>query len=213
MLTVHHLGISQSERIVWLCEELAIPYDLERYERDPVTRLAQPDYKALHPIGAAPVITDGDLVMAESGAIMDYIAATYGDGGLTAKAGDTDFAEYLYWFHFTNGTLQPALGRIMVLGRGGVADDAPVMLGTRQRIGLALGLVESRLGTVPWLAGAAFSMADIMIVFTLTTMRYFQPLELAPYPNILAYLQRVAARPAYAAAMAKGDPGMVLLLT
>jgi len=213
MLTVHHLGISQSERIVWLCEELAIPYDLERYERDPITRLAQPDYKALHPIGAAPVITDGDLVMAESGAIMDYIAATYGEGRLTAKAGDTDFAEYLYWFHFTNGTLQPALGRLMVLGRGGIAEDAPVMLGMRQRIGLALGLVETRLGTVPWLASAAFSMADIMIVFTLTTMRYFQPLELAPYPNILAYLQRVAARPAYAAAMAKGDPGMRLLLT
>ena len=82
MLTVHHLGKSQSERIVWLCEELGIPYELKVYDRHPVTRLAQPDYKALHPIGAAPVITDGDLVLAESGAIVDYIVAKYGNGRL-----------------------------------------------------------------------------------------------------------------------------------
>ena len=83
MLTVHHLGKSQSERIVWLCEELEIPYELKRYTRDSVTMLAPPDYKALHPIGAAPVITDGDLVLAESGAIVDYIMARYGKGRLT----------------------------------------------------------------------------------------------------------------------------------
>jgi glutathione S-transferase len=80
MLTVHHLGKSQSERIVWLCEELGIPYELKVYDRDPVTRLAPPEYKALHPIGAAPVITDGDLVLAESGAIIEYIAAKFGNG-------------------------------------------------------------------------------------------------------------------------------------
>jgi glutathione S-transferase len=82
MLTVHHLGISQSERIVWLCEELGIPYELKRYDRDPVTRLGPPEYKALHPLGTAPIITDGDLVLPESGAIMEYIIGKYGDGRL-----------------------------------------------------------------------------------------------------------------------------------
>src|SRR2546421_11355711 len=86
MLTVHHLGRSQSERIIWLCEELAIPYELKRYARDPATMLAPADYKALHPIGTAPVITDGDLVLAESGAVIDYIVAKYGDGRLALKA-------------------------------------------------------------------------------------------------------------------------------
>ena len=90
MFTVHHLGKSQSERIVWLCEELEIPYELKHYTRDPVTMLAPPDYKALHPIGAAPVITDGDLVLAESGAIVDYILAKYGHGRLVLRADDPD---------------------------------------------------------------------------------------------------------------------------
>ncbi len=117
MLTVHHLGKSQSERIVWLCEELEIPYELKRYTRDAVTMLAPADYKALHPIGAAPVITDGDLVLAESGAIVDYIMAKYGKGRLTPSASDPGFAQFLYWFHFANGTLQAAMGRLMILNR------------------------------------------------------------------------------------------------
>src|SRR5215475_6998276 len=102
MLTVHHLGRSQSERVVWLCEELGVPYELKRYARDAVTMLAQADYKALHPIGAAPVITDGDLVLAESGAVVEYIIAKYGNGRLALRAGDPDLAQYLYWFHFAN---------------------------------------------------------------------------------------------------------------
>src|SRR3954462_11105024 len=100
MLTVHHLGKSQSERIVWLCEELGLPYELKHYTRNSVTMLAPPDYKALHPIGAAPVITDGDLVLAESGAIVDYIVAMHGDGRHVLRADDPDFAQFLYWFHF-----------------------------------------------------------------------------------------------------------------
>jgi len=103
MLTVHHLGISQSDRIVWLFEELRIPYELIRYERDPVTRLAPESYKALHPAGTAPVITDGDLVLGESGAIIDYIVARYGNDRLTLSADHPDFAHYLYWYHFANG--------------------------------------------------------------------------------------------------------------
>ncbi len=117
MLIVHHLGKSQSERVVWLCEELEIPYELKCYARDAKTMLAPADYKALHSIGSAPVINDGGLVLAESGAIVDYIVAKYGKGRLTLGAGDPDFAPFLYWFHFANGTLQANLGRLMILNR------------------------------------------------------------------------------------------------
>ena len=213
MLTVHHLGKSQSERIVWLCEELGIAYELKRYDRDSRTMLAPPDYKALQPLGAAPVITDGELLLAESGAIVDYILARHGDGRLAIGADEPAYADYLYWLHFVNGTLQPSLGRTMILTRGGVASDSPIMQAMAERLARAMGHVEDRLGDARHLAGDAFTAADIMMVFTLTTMRYFIPLDLAPYPAILAYLQRIAARPAYRGAMAKGDPGMALLLT
>ena len=131
MLTVHHLGKSQSERIVWLCEELGIPYELKRYARDSVTMLAPPDYKALHPIGSAPVITDGDLVLAESGAIVDYIMAKYGDGRLALRPDHPDFAQFLYWFHFANGTLQAGMGRLMILNRLKLAEDNPMLVASR----------------------------------------------------------------------------------
>ncbi|GGC73696.1 glutathione S-transferase [Siccirubricoccus deserti] len=213
MLTVHHLGKSQSERIVWLCEELEIPYALQRYTRDPVTILSPPELRALSPTWAAPVITEGDLVLAESGAIVEYIIAKHGGGRLALGPDHPDFASYLYWLHFANGTLQPAMGRNMILGRLNLAADNPVLLATRGRLERALGLVEARLGKVEFLAGSEFTAADIMPVFSLTTMRYFMSVDLAPYPNILAYLQRIAQRPAYQRAMEKGDPGMPLLLT
>ncbi len=213
MLTVHHLGKSQSERIVWLCEELEIPYELKRYDRDPVTRLAPPEYKALHPIGAAPVITDGDLVLAESGAVIEYIVAKHGNGRLALAADHPDFAQFLYWFHFANGTLQPAMGRNMILSRLRLAEDNPVLLAMRGRLDLALSLVEARLGKVAYFAGREFTTADIMTVFSLTTMRLFLPFDLAPYPAILAYLQRIGKRASYQRAMRKGDPDMTPLLT
>ncbi len=109
MLTVHHLGISQSDRIVWLCEELAIPYGLVRYERDPVTRLAPANYKALHPTGTAPVVTDDGLTLGESGAIIDYIVAKHGGGRLTLSADHPDFARYFYWYHFAGSSLMPSM--------------------------------------------------------------------------------------------------------
>jgi len=213
MLTVHHLGKSQSERIVWLCEELEIPYELNRHTRDAKTMLAQAGYKALHPIGSAPVITDGDLVLAESGAIVDYIIARYGNGRLTLGADDLGFAQFLYWFHFANGTLQANLGRLMILNRLKLADDNPILLATKARVDRAFDLVEARTREAEYLAGSAFTTADIMMGFPLTTMRYFQPYDLARCPNIIGYLARIGARPAYRRAMEKGDPGMALLLT
>lgn len=212
MLTVHHLGKSQSERIIWLCEELEVAYDLKRYERDPATLLAPPAFKALHPMGAAPVITDGALVLAESGAVAEYVIAKHGGGRLALGPDHPDFAQYLYWFHFANGTLQPGMGRNMVLRRLGLPPDNPVLLAMQGRLRHALGLVEARLGKADHFAGREFTAADIMAVFSLTTMRLFLPLDLAPYPNILAYLQRIGARPAYRRAMQKGDPDMAPLL-
>ena len=213
MLTVHHLGKSQSERIVWLCEELGLPYELKIYDRDKVTRLAPPEYKALHPLGAAPVLDDGDVRLAESGAIVEYIAAKYGKGRLVLPPNHPGFAEFLYWFHFANGTLQPATGRNMILGRLNLADDNAILRAMKGRLDLALGLVEARLAKAAYLAGAELTTADVMTVFTLTTMRLFLPFDLSPYPAILAYLQRIGGRDAYRRAMRKGDPGMAPLLT
>ena len=213
MLTVHHLGKSQSERIVWLCEELGISYAVKHYVRDAVTILSPPELRALHPLGAAPVITEGDVVLAESGAIMDYILAKHGKGRVALPLEHPDFAAYLYWLHFANGTLQPVMGRNMILNRLHLPTDNPVLLAMRGRLALAYALIEERLDGNAHFAGAEFTAADIMNVFSLTTMRYFMPMDLTPYPAILAYLQRIAARPAYQRAMAKGDPGMALLLT
>jgi len=213
MLTVHHLGKSQSERIVWLCEELQIPYELKRYARDSVTMLAPPDYKALHPIGAAPVITDGDLVLAESGAVVEYIIAKYGNGRLALNSAHRDFAQFLYWYHFANGTLQAAMGRSMILNRLKLVDDNPILLASKGRLDRAFNLVDARTREVEYLAGSEFTSADIMIGFSLTTMRYFMPYDLGRCPNIVRYLARIGARPAYRRAMEKGDPEMALLLT
>ena len=213
MLTIHHLGKSQSERIVWLCEELGVPYALKHYVRDPVTMLSPPELRALHPLGAAPVITDGDLVLAESGAIVEYIIGKYGAGRLSLGPAHPDFAQYLYWFHFANANLQPNMGRNMILRRLDLSADNAVLASAQGRLHKALALVDARLGEVEYLAGSEFTAADIMIVFTLSTMRYFLPVDLAPYPNILAYLARIGSREAYQRAMQKGDPGMELLLT
>lgn len=213
MLTVHHLGKSQSERIVWLCEELEIPYELKHYTRDSKTMLAPAEYKALHPIGAAPVITDGDLVLAESGAIVDYIMAKHGNGRLALRADDPDFPQFLYWFHFANGTLQAGMGRLMILNRLKLAEDNPMLVATRMRVDRAFDLVDARVRDAEYLAGNAFTTADIMIGFSLTTMRYFQPYDMSRCPNVVKYLGRIGARPAYRRAMEKGDLGMALLLS
>ncbi len=212
MLTVHHLGKSQSERIVWLCEELGLSYDLKIYDRDPVTRLAPPEYKALHPMGAAPVIDDGGVVLAESGAIIEYLVARYGNGRLVLAPDHPDFPHFVYWFHFANGTLQPATGRNMILSRLDLPHDNPMLRAMNARLDLALRQVQSRLAKVDYFAGSEFTTADIMIVFTLTTMRLFLPFGLAPYPAILGYLQRIGRREAYRRAMRKGDPDLTPLL-
>jgi glutathione S-transferase len=210
MLTVHHLGISQSERIVWLCEELALPYQLVRYVRDKVTRLAPPEYKALHPFGTAPVMVDGAVVLAESAAIMEYIIARHGKGRLAVRPDAPNYPEYLFWFHFANGSMMPVqfAGAIKP-----TADETPRTRIARERCERTWQMVESRLGEVPYFAGQEFTAADIIMMFPLTTMRVFAPRDISGYPHVLAYLQRIGARPAYRQAMQKGDPQLTPLLT
>jgi len=213
MLTIHHLGHSQSERIVWLCEELGLPYQLRHYARDPVTILAPPELKALHPLGAAPLVEDDGLLLAESGAIVEYLIVKHGGGRLKLGPEHPDYAAFLYWFHFSNGNLQPTLGRLMIVNRAKLPPDHPAQAAVQVRFERALSFVEARLGEVPYLAGREFTAADIMSVFSLTTMRLFQPFDLAPYPNLRAYLRRIGERPAYRRAMAKGDPDLVPMLS
>lgn len=212
MITVHHLGVSQSERIVWLCEELAIPYQLQRYDRDPTTRLAPADYKALHPMGIAPVITDGALVLAESGAILEYVIAKYGNGRLAVQVQQPNFADYLFWLHFANGTMMPSEMGGVISSMLGLPEGNPVMTMLKERSERAFGLVERRLGDVAYFAGDEFTAADIMMLFPLSTMRAFVQRDLSSLPNIRAYLKRIGERPAYRRAMAKGDPGMAPIL-
>jgi glutathione S-transferase len=213
MITVHHLGVSQSERIVWLCEELEIPYILRNYTRDPITKLAPASYKALHPMGIAPVITDGDLVLGESAAIIEYLIAKYGDGRLTVSPKQPNFADYLYWFHFANGTMMPSEMSALIATMLSSKEGTPVTNAFNDRRERGYSLIEARLGEVPYFAGDELTAADIMMLFPLSTMRAFAQRDLAPYPHIRAYLKRIGERPAYRRAMSKGDPGMAPVLS
>ena len=207
MLTVHHLGISQSERIVWLCEELGLNYEFKRYERRADNRLAPDEYKALHPMGIAPVITDGDFVLGESGAICDYLNAKYGNGTLAPAADDPDFADHLFWFHWSNGTFMATLMmQLAVTFAGG--DPNGGFVGERARI--CWEMCEQRLGEAPYFGGRNLTTADIMMVYILTTSRAFRNMSIDHLPNVKAYIARIAARPAYQRAMAKAEPGMPL---
>lgn len=209
MLTVHHLGISQSERIVWLCEELELDYVFKRYDRRPDNRLAPDEYKALHPMGIAPVITDGDLVLGESGAICDYITTKYGKGRLVPAADDPDFADHLFWFHWSNGTFMTTL--MMQLVQSFSGGTAIPFVDDRSKRGWAM--VEARLGEAPFFGGRNLTTADIMMVYCLTTSRAFRGTTLDDFPNTQAYLKRIGERPAYQRAMAKAEPGMTPMLT
>lgn len=211
-LIVHHLGRSQSERVVWLCEELGLDYELKRYERRTDDKLAPPEYKALHPMGSAPVIQDGPLMLGESGAIVEYLIATRGEGRLAFTPMQPGFAEYLYWFHFANGSLQPVVLQVRYLERVDATEHNATLNAAKQRFARIFSLLDARLAEVPYLAGPVLTAADIMTVFTLTTMRLFKPYDLSVWPNIASYLQRIGARPAYRRAMQKAEPDLTPVL-
>jgi glutathione S-transferase len=206
MLTIHHLGISQSDRIIWLCEELGIEYAIQKYDRDPATGAAPAAYKALTRFGTAPVITDGELVLSESGAIIEYIIHRLGRGRLAIQPSDKSYPDYLFWLHFANSSLMSALMVELVLPAIEPANP-DVARRLRQRGDRAFGLVEQRLSEASYFAGETFSAADIIMLFPLTTMRLFVPREIADLPHLKAYLARITDRTAYKRALEVGDPG------
>jgi glutathione S-transferase len=209
MITVHHLGVSQSERVVWLCEELAIPYTLNRYDRDPTTRMAPAEYKALHPMGIAPVITDGDVVLAESGAILEYIMARYGSGNLSVGSDRSNFADYLFWFHFANGTVMPSEMGSMIANFLGLKEGNPIIAMLKARSERAFLLVEKRLEAAAYFAGNDFTAADIMMLFPLTTMRAFVQKEPHGIPQYQGVSQAHRRAPRLSARDAKRRSGNV----
>lgn len=222
MITLHHLEYSQSFRILWLLEELGAPYELKLYERDPATRLAPAHYKAISPLGTAPVITDGDVTLAETNAIVDYILDKHDpQGRLRPAAGDPTRTQYLLWFHASQGSMMPMLlfhvifkvmqERSPRLIRGLISKVLTKTQAAfvRPRMIALLDLAEQDLGKSGWLAGDALTAADIVMGFCMEgadSAGYFKN----SYPNCQAYLARMKATPSFMAAVAKdGKPSRV----
>lgn len=208
ILTIHHLQISQSERLPWLCEELHIPYALVLHQHDPI--FSPKAAQELHPMGQAPVIKDGGLTLAESAACVEYIIHVHGNGRLALSPSHKNYADYLYWFHFANSNLQPHVLLMLQVKR--TDSDGTVFARQVERFEKMLGLMDAQLTENAWLAGDEFTAADVMTVFSLTTMRMFYPYELTGYPGILGYLERTAQRDGYKQARAKADPELELMI-
>jgi glutathione S-transferase len=205
MITIYHLDTSRSERIVWLMEELGLEYKLELFQRN--ENGSAPDaLREIHALGKAPVIRDGDAVLAESGAIVDYIVHRYAGDRLAVAPAAEAYARYIYWFHFAEGSLMSLLILALVIGRVPEANASPVRARVLERMKQTLLFIDSELAQATYFAGATFSAADVMMTFPFTTMRHFLKYDLAPYANILAYLQRIESRPAYQKAMALAGP-------
>ncbi len=196
-ITIYQLDRSRSERAVWLMEELEAPYAIEFFERLPVTMQAEPAYKALHPLGSSPVLGIGDKRIAESGAVIEYLATTHGGGVLALGPDDPDYAEYLYWFHFAESTLMPALVGEIMAQFGGIDADHPLRVNARARIAQLMAFTDARLAAVPFVAGARFTAADVMMTFPFTMTRQFVPVDVEGHPHIAAYIERMEARPGY----------------
>ncbi|MXO64261.1 glutathione S-transferase family protein [Altericroceibacterium endophyticum] len=211
MLTVYHLRMSQSERIVWLCEELGLDYELKLYDRRADNRLAPDSYKQLHPMGIAPVIEDNGQMLGESGAIVEYIDAIHGGGKLSLDSDHPDFADHLFWLHFSNGTMMAtAIAGLVLQGGEGENPRADFIA---DRMKKCSHLIEHRLGEAEFFGGSQLTTADIMMVFCLTTGRHFSGQSLDNMPDTRAYLQRIGARAAYRKAMEKAEPGLEPNLT
>lgn len=215
-LTVHHLGISQSERIVLLCEELGIDYKLVHHTRDPLTSPESLSSLPGNSTGKAPFITDDSvsppLALSESAAICEYIIETYGSGTFIIRPGQPGFSDYIYWFNYCNGSLQPTFSTAMMVSVAGLPDDAFLKKFSASAVQKSLTYVDERLANNKWFAGEEFTAADIMCMYSLSTGRYWSAMSLKGYDNILRWLQDVAARPGYKKALEKGDPEMAPLL-
>jgi glutathione S-transferase len=205
MITIHHLGVSQSDRIVWLMEELNLPYRLKWYKRTEAG-LAPNEYLALHPAATAPVIEDEGTVLAESAVIAEYICHRYAGGKLTVRPDQSNYAEYLYWMHFNNNILGLFFAK-SALGtgeQGGSAERIQSVIGRRE--GRYFNFLNARLGESLYLAGPELTCADVMVMFPLTTLPLFGGRTIDDLPNVVSYVRRIEARPAYIKAMAIAGP-------
>jgi glutathione S-transferase len=202
MIVVHHLNNSRSQRIPWLLEELGTPYRVEKYQRDAKTNLAPPELRRVNPLGKSPVIEDGDLILAESGAIIEYLLERYGNGRLVPARGTRDYVRYLHWMHFAEGTIMLHLVARLYLTRVGEAAKA-MQTRVEGMIGEELDLVEAELANGGHVAGSEFSAADIQMVFPLE-FAAFAGLVSARHARLTDYLARMQARPAYRRAVEKG---------
>ncbi len=202
MLTVHHLNDSRSQRILWLLEELGVPYEMKTYQRDATTRLAPPELKAVHPLGKSPVVTEGSATVIESGAIIDYIIRHHGGGGLSPDVNSPEYDVYQQWLHYAEGSAMLPLMLFMYVGRLGEA-GAPLHPRMDSEIANHVGYVESSLAGKDWLMGE-FSAADVQMSFVGEVVGAFG--RLAQYPNIAAWVKRFQDRPAYRKALEKGGP-------
>ena len=201
MITVHHLNNSRSQRILWLLEELGVPYEIKRYERDPQTGLAPAELKAVHPLGKSPMIEDGPHVLIESGAIVDYLIRRHGDGRLQPDPATATYDEYVQWLHFAEGSAMLPLLLNFYVGRLGEA-GAPLHPRIESQLADYLGYLDTALGLTPYLLGDELSAADIQMSFVGELARAQKKLE--PYPNLAAWVERLQARPAYRKALEKG---------
>lgn len=216
MITVHHLNDSRSQRILWLLEELEIPYAIKKYQRDPATLLAPPELLQIHPLGKSPVITDGDRTLAESGAIIEYLVERYGNGRLIPPAGTPERQRYRYWLHFAEGSAMPPLLLKLVFDRVERSPmpffARPIARGISRKVQAAivspnierqLDFMERELAGHAWFAGPEFTAADIQMSFPLEAARQRAGLD-AARPRLMAFLERSHARPAYGRALERG---------
>ncbi len=199
-LVIYHLERSRSDRILWLAEELGLRYEIVRFARDPATQRAEPALRRIHPLGKAPAIRDGDQIIVESGAIVDYLVGRYGRGRLAPPQDAPDWPRYLQWLHYAEGSAMSQLVLDLFLsGKFGGAPPSPLAPALRNASAEMLGWLDSELATRPYFAGNEFSAADIMMVFPLRLAVGFGLLE--GHPALAAYLSRISSREAYQRAM------------
>jgi glutathione S-transferase len=202
MIRVHHLNNSRSQRVLWLLEELELPYEIVPYARDPKTMLAPPELRQIHPLGKSPVIQDGTFILAETGAIVDYLVDRYGEGRLAPRRGEEGYWRYAYWLHYAEGSLMPPLLLKLVLSKLGLL-GRPARPFVDAQLKLHFDYLEAELAASPWLAGQEFSAADIMMSFPVEAGASRGDATVAR-PNVKAFLERIHARPAYQRALERG---------
>jgi glutathione S-transferase len=204
MLTIYHLKASRSTRIIWAAEELGISYRLEAFERTP-TYEAPAEFRALHPLARAPLVRDGDIVLGESGAIIDYLITRYGGGRFRPASDSADFAAYLFWLHFAEGSAMQHLMALRMMRGAGVADDAnPSSRGMLRRAREDLAYADQVLATQPFLAGQEVTGADFIMESVLRFGQETLDPQLEHHPHVAAYRERIGARPAFLNALSAG---------